>query len=85
MKIYIVDGTPILDGTPKELAQYQNMAQQLAVYDAYQKLLKAIAEGKPPGGQLEDKPPARKRATSKKKTNVKEMTLSTEGTYGTYK
>ena len=39
----------------------------LAVYDAYQKLLKAIAEGKPPGGQLEDKPPARKRATPKKK------------------
>lgn len=55
MKIYIVDGTPVLDGTPKELAQYQRMAQQLAVYDAYQKLLKAIAEGKPPGGQLEDK------------------------------
>ena len=43
------------------------MAQQLAVYDAYQKLLKAIAEGKPPGGQLEDKPSARKRATPKKK------------------
>ena len=43
------------------------MVQQLAVYDAYQKLLKAIAEGKPPGGQLEDKPPARKRATPKKK------------------
>ena len=59
MKIYIVDGTPVLDGTPKELAQYQRMAQQLAVYDAYQKLLKAI-------GQLEDKPPARKRATPKK-------------------
>ena len=36
MKIYIVDGTPVLDGTPKELAQYQRMAQQLAVYDAYQ-------------------------------------------------
>ena len=52
MKIYIVDGTP------KELAQYQHMVQQLAVYDAYQKLLKAIAEGKPPGG---------KRATPKKK------------------
>lgn len=67
MKIYIVDGTPVLDGTPKELAQYQRMAQQLAVYDAYQKLLKAIAEGKPPGGQLKDKPPARKRATPKKK------------------
>lgn len=67
MKIYIVDGTPGLDGTPKELAQYQHMARQLAVYDAYQKLLKAIAEGKPPGGQLEDKPPARKRATQKKK------------------
>lgn len=67
MKIYIVDGTLILDGTPKELAQYQRMAQQLAVYDAYQKLLKAIAEGKPPGGQLEDKPPARKRAPPKKK------------------
>lgn len=67
MKIYIVDGTPVLDGTPKELAQYQRMAQQLAVYDAYQKLLKAIAEGKPPGGQLEDKPPDRKRATPKKK------------------
>lgn len=49
MKIYIVDGTPVLDGTPKELAQYQHMVQQLAVYDAYQKLLKAIAEGKPPG------------------------------------
>lgn len=45
MKIYIVDGTPVLDGTPKELAQYQHMVQQLAVYDAYQKLLKAIAEG----------------------------------------
>lgn len=45
MKIYIVDGTPVLDGTPKELAQYQRMVQQLAVYDAYQKLLKAIAEG----------------------------------------
>ena len=56
MKIYIVDGTPVLDGTPKELAQYQHMVQQLAVYDAYQKLLKAIAEGNPPGGQLEDKP-----------------------------
>ena len=27
----------------------------------------------------------KKRATSKKKTNVKEVTLSTEGTYGTYK
>lgn len=67
MKIYIVDATPVLDGTPKELAQYQHMVQQLAVYDAYQKLLKAIAEGKPPGGQLEDKPPARKRATPKKK------------------
>lgn len=67
MKIYIVDGTPVLDGTPKELAQYQHMARQLAVYDAYQKLLKAIAEGKPPGGQLEDKPPARKRANPKKK------------------
>lgn len=46
MKIYIVDGTPVLDGTPEELARYQRMAQQLAVYDAYQKLLKAIAEGK---------------------------------------
>lgn len=67
MKIYIVDGTPVLDGTPKELAQYQHMVQHLAVYDAYQKLLKAIAEGKPPGGQLEDKPPARKRAPQKKK------------------
>lgn len=67
MKIYIVDGTLILDGTPKELTQYQCMAQQLAVYDAYQKLLKAIAEGKPPGGQLEDKPPARKREPPKKK------------------
>lgn len=66
MKIYIVDGTLILDGTPKELTQYQRMAQQLAVYDAYQKLLKAIAEGKPPGGQLEDKPPARKREPPKK-------------------
>lgn len=49
MKIYIVDGTPVLDGTPKELAQYQRTVQELAVYDAYQKLLKAIAEGKPPG------------------------------------
>ena len=58
MKIYIVDGTPVLDGTPEELARYQRMAQQLAVYDAYQKLLKAIAEGKPP---------ARKRAPQKKK------------------
>ena len=67
MKIYIVDGTLILDGTPKELTQYQRMAQQLAVYDAYQKLLKAIAEGKPPGAQLEDKPPARKREPPKKK------------------
>lgn len=67
MKIYIVDGTLILDGTPKELTQYQRMAQQLAVYDAYQKLLKAIAEGKPPGGQLEDKQPARKREPPKKK------------------
>lgn len=67
MKIYIVDGTLILDGTPKELTQYQRMAQQLAVYDAYQKLLKAIAKGKPPGGQLEDKPPARKREPPKKK------------------
>lgn len=68
MKIYIVDGTPVLDGTPKELAQYQRTVQELAVYDdAYQKLLKAIAEGKPPGGQLEDKPPARKRAPQKKK------------------
>lgn len=67
MKIYIVDGAPVLDGTPKELAQYQRMVQQLAVYDAYQKLLKAITEGKPPGGQLEDKPSARKRATPKKK------------------
>ena len=27
----------------------------------------------------------KKRATSKKKTNVKEVTLSTEGTYSTYK
>lgn len=27
MKIYIVDGTPVLDGTPKELAQYQRMVQ----------------------------------------------------------
>ena len=61
MKIYIVDGTPVLDGTPKELAQYQRTVQELAVYDAYQKLLKAIA------GQLEDKPPARKRAPQKKK------------------
>lgn len=67
MKIYIVDGTLVLDGTPKELVQYQRMAQQLAVYDAYQKLLKAIAEGKSPGGQHEDKPPARKRAPPKKK------------------
>lgn len=67
MKIYIVDGTPVLDGTPKELAQYQRMAQQLAVYDAYQKLLKAIAEGKPPGGQLEDKPPARPEAGTPEK------------------
>jgi hypothetical protein len=67
LKIYIVDGTPVLDGTPEELARYQRMAQQLAVYDAYQKLLKAIADGKPPGGQLEDKPPARRRAPPKKK------------------
>lgn len=67
MKIYVVDGTLVLDGSPEELARYQHAAQQLAVYDAYQKLLKAIAEGKPPVGQLENKPPARKRATPKKK------------------
>lgn len=67
MKIYVVDGTPVLEGSPEELARYQHAAQQFAVYDAYQKLLKAIAEGKKPGGQIEDKPPARKRAPQKKK------------------
>lgn len=81
MKIYIVDGTPVLDGTPKELAKYQRMVQQLAVYDAYQKLLKAIAEGKPPGGQLEDKPSARKRATPKRKERMRTMDDSSQLPY----
>lgn len=67
MKIYVVDGTPVLEGSPEELARYQHAAQQLAVFDAYQKLLKAIAEGKKPGGQLEDKSPAEKRASRKRR------------------
>ena len=67
MKIYVVDGTTVLEGSPEELARYQHAAQQLAVFDAYQKLLKAIAEGKKPGGQLEDKPPAEKRTPRKRK------------------
>lgn len=46
MKIYIVDGTPVLDGTPEELARYQRMAQQLAVYDAYQKIAQSYRRGK---------------------------------------
>lgn len=41
MKIYIVDGTPVLDGTPKELAQYQHMVQQLAVYDGHFRMNRA--------------------------------------------
>ena len=67
MKIYVVDGTPVLEGSPEELARYQPAAQQFAVYDAYQKLLKAIADGKKPVGQLEDKPPAERRAPRKRK------------------
>lgn len=52
MKIYIVDGTLILDGTPKELTQYQRMAQQLAVYDAYQNCSKLSPRGNLPAGSL---------------------------------